>query len=402
MLKFCAVFAASGVAGTTIKGTIPLVTVNDAENGWSPYTYMAIDGGASVPMLVDTGSSAIAVCAGTNIGSAAATGKYGCGAYGDGTYGWVGSYFKGTATFGKGTEVVKDPTAIQFNLIQKENCEICTKNLSGIIGLDYGEDDYYNSAQPMPSSSHNGCGSSAGVIPGQFDKTLVVAGDSYTYAFIGPNRKNTGDPVIAFGNTAKNLLSTETNAGTALLSKQFTYWYAFSQALTFQFHGYSSSTFCATSTCSFTQHGTNADNVAISDSGTQQLVLPRGLFSKNFTDDDAEILKLPDALSLSIKVGTADITIPGIKQLMYDYDAVVDDVPVLGFPVHWVYDVLFDIMTDSTSAGKITFYERPGFNKFEETKIDPSLRVHGKHPRRIPGSRRIINGKEDRSKQASN
>lgn len=345
-------------------------------------------------MLVDTGSSALAVCPGTNVGAAKATGKYGCGAYGDGYNGWVGQYFQGTATFGRGTEVVKDPTDITFALIKKENTDICTDNIFGIMGLDYGEDSYYNQEQKLPApGGPETCGWSDGDYPGQFDKTLVVAEDLYTYALIGTNRKNSGDPVIAFGSTAYNLLNKSTNAGTASLSKKYTYWYAFSQPLTFQLHGYSSSTICASRYCSFTQQGTNADNVAISDSGTQQLVLPSGLFSNNFDpDNDTDISKLDDSMSVSIKVGTADITIPNIKQLLWDYDAVVENVPVLGFPVHWVYDVLFDIETDSSSAGKITFYERPGY-KFEENKFDPSLRVHGKYPLRIPGSRRIRGGK---------
>ena len=127
---------------------------------------MAVGGGSPVPVLVDTGSAEAAVCPGVEVGSAMPSQDFGCAQYGGQgapPNGWVGQFYNATVVFGRGAQSVVDPSKMSVAVITSQNTDICTANVQGIVGVNYGLVNVWPQKQPdlYNSSSGNLCGDMA-------------------------------------------------------------------------------------------------------------------------------------------------------------------------------------------------------------------------------------------------
>ena len=371
---------------------IPVVTINDPQNGWSPVTYVSISGGTSnVPLLVDTGSSSIAFCNDIDMGNSAETIYYGCNAYGDGSYGWVGSFYNALLSFGDYNEEVTDPELSFVALMKTQNAGMCTPNIKGIMGTDLSYDLRYVKEQVLPTSGHKDCSSTetASYYSGQFVKTMLNSADQYTFAFIGLSKERKREyvakdkveqtSVMAFGERARERVKNHTCAGSAAFASDENSWYTFSNDVTFDITGLKKDTDCMLLTggdCKVTIDNKKANNPVIIDSGTSQMILPwlHGAL-KEFEG------MITDETTLTISIGDV--------QLSFDSDTLIDwnkgehvitngdtSSARLGLPVFWMYDILFDVnakdLTEKNSYGNVNFYKRNSTTSGEKSFCTPT------------------------------
>ena len=356
---------------------IPVVTIND-EGTWRPVTYVSISGGTSnVPLLVDTGSSSIAFCNDIDMGNSAETIYYGCNAYGDGSYGWVGSFYNALLSFGDYNEEVTDPELSFVALMKTQNFGACTQNIKGIMGTDLSYDRRYVKEQVLPTSGHKDCSSTetASYYSGQFVKTMLNSADQYTFAFIGLSKERKREyvakdkveqtSVMAFGERARVRVKNHTSAGSAAFASDESSWYTFSNNVTFDITGLKKDTDCMLLTggdCKVTIDNKKANNPVVIDSETSQMILPWLLDIKDFEG------MITDETTLTISIGDVKLSIDSDTLLDWFneknmYPSGSTSSARLGFPVFWMYDILFDVnakdLTENkTSYGNVTFYKR--------------------------------------------
>jgi len=358
---------------------IPVVTINDPQNGWSPVTYVSISGGTSnVPLLVDTGSSAIAFCNDIDMGNSLKTIYYGCNAYGKGYNGWVGSFYNTSLTFGDYNEEVTDPELSSVALMKTQNAELCTPNIQGIMGTDLGSVSAFFEEQvlPKPGGPEN-CDftETAHHYSSQFGKTMLNSADQYTFALIGLSKERKKEfvakdkveqtSVMAFGERARERVKEQTSAGSAAFASDEKSWYRFLNNVSFDITGLKKDTDCMVLTggdCKVTvDNEKTTDTAVIIDSGTQPLVLP-------WLDGALKEFEgmITDETTLTISIGDV--------QLFFDSDTLIKwnrgnniatsgdtSSATIGFPVFWMYDILFDVNAKNLtekSYGNVTFYKR--------------------------------------------
>ena len=358
---------------------IPVVTINDPQNGWSPVTYVSISGGTSnVPLLVDTGSSAIAFCNDIDMGNSLKTIYYGCNAYGKGYNGWVGSVYNTSLTFGDYNEEVTDPELSSVALMKAQNAELCTPNIQGIMGTDLGSVAAFFEEQvlPKPGGPEN-CDftETAHYYSSQFGKTMLNSADQYTFALIGLSKERKKEfvakdkveqtSVMAFGERARERVKNQTSAGSAAFASDEKSWYRFLNNVSFDITGLKKDTDCMVLTggdCKVTvDNEKTTDMAVIIDSGTQPLVLP-------WLDGALKEFEgmITDETTLTISIGDV--------QLFFDSDTLIKwnrgnniatsgdtSSAIIGFPVFWMYDILFDVNAKNLtekSYGNVTFYKR--------------------------------------------
>jgi len=358
---------------------IPVVTINDPIRSWTPVTYVSISGGTSnVPLVVDTGSSTIAFCNKTDMGTSTKTKYYGCAAYGNGSSGWVGSYYYAQLSLGDYNESVTDPGSSFVGLMKTESSKFCTPNIKGIMGTDLNRNRFYAEEQLLPKpGGPNKCGSEwLGTYSGQFGKNMLNSANQYTFALIGLSKERNSEfvakdkveqtSVLAFGERARERVKEQTSAGSAAFTTDYEDWYTFSNNVTFDITGLKNETFCTVLTggdCKVTIDYEKTHQPVIIDSGHQQLFLP-WLNLDEHLKEFKEMVTEETTLTISI----------GDVQLSFDYDTLNDWVKgnnivasgstsfaKLGFPVFWMYDILFDVNTKDMSEksyGNVTFYKR--------------------------------------------
>ena len=361
-------------------GEIPVVTINDHINGWSPVTYVSISGGSSnVPLLVDTGSSTIAFCNNTDMGNSSKSIYYSCEAYGDGFNGWVGSMYIAQLSFGGYNEEVTDPELI-VALMKTQNSNLCTPKISGIMGADLGSPYGYFKEQVLPKPggpNHCNFTESAGSYNGQFGKSMLNSANQYTFALIGLSKERNSalvakdkfeqTSVMAFGERARERVKGQTSAGTALFASDKSFYYTFWNNVTFDITGLKNDTYCMVLTGGDCKVTIDNEKVYI-DSGTQELELP--WLIEYYNDAWVEFRDMiTDETTLTISIGDV--------QLSFDSDTLIDwykgenivtsgntSQATIGFPVFWMYDILFDVnakelnVKKDISYGNVTFYER--------------------------------------------
>merc|ERR1712086_17759 len=364
-----------------VDGTIPLLTVNDkGYMSWTPYTLISVGGGPPVKVLVDTGSSVTALCPGTDIGSAVPENEYGCCQYGDTApySGWVGQYHTGSVVLGDQSKLVSDPTDMTVALMTSQNSALCSPDIKGIMGVDYGRGWKYAKPQgPItnlngqllldskgePKTKWQGCSRTATEFKTSFDGTMMVAADEYKFAFIGVNKKNTGNPVMAFGITTTELLRSAKSVGQADFTSNTgndNTWFSFSGDVHFALKNWK---LCDDdeSKCEYTSHlPTNGDTPTIIDSGTQQIVLPSAweiLTSDHFQHMEKTKTLPPSSTTLEITIGSAKLVLPFSELLEQQHidlpqkGAATAQTPTIGFPAFWYYDFLFHIGGPKSSVG---------------------------------------------------
>ena len=358
---------------------IPVVTINDPQNGWSPVTYVSISGGTSnVPLLVDTGSSAIAFCNDIDMGNSLKTIYYGCNAYGKGYNGWVGSVYNTSLTFGDYNEEVTDPELSSVALMKAQNAELCTPNIQGIMGTDFGSVAAFFEEQvlPKPGGPEN-CDftETAHYYSSQFGKTMLNSADQYTFALIGLSKERKKEfvakdkveqtSVMAFGERARERVKNQTSAGSAAFASDEKSWYRFLNNVSFDITGLKKDTDCMVLTggdCKVTIDNKKANNPVVIDSETSQMILPWLLDIKDFEG------MITDETTLTISIGDVKLSIDSDTLLDWFneknmYPSGSTSSARLGFPVFWMYDILFDVnakdLTENkTSYGNVTFYKR--------------------------------------------
>jgi len=383
-------FKSTHCSATEILGEIPMLTVLDPINGWSPFTYLNIANASAVPVLVDTGSSNIAVCNTTDMGSSKALAMYGCSAYAGGNIGWTGQLYESEVVFGTKNEAVKDPEPSNIFRMRTQNSKLCTPNLKGIMGVDMAYNTYHDKPMPLPTRDTS-CPNGEYDLRPQFASSMMTAEDSYTFGFIGlsPYRNSPDETasVMAFGKTARERVENQISAGTASFSsaiEENLNWYTFTDSVTWELVGVNDDD-CAdyfeSKTCSQTfdlDIDYNKDNLpVVIDSGTQKLEIP-------FVDENALVAwaeAVNDDYMLIITIGEAELKFDNdaLKYLInQSSQAYVNDNPnamslahgkTLGFPVFWYYDIIFDVNWKEANSlgryGNVTFYERaPGNTGF--------------------------------------
>jgi len=372
-----------------VDGTIPLLTVNDPLLHWTPYTFFSFGGGTPVKVLVDTGSSITALCPGTHIGSAVLLeNEYGCCAYEDsaGTHnGWVGQFHRGSVVLGDQSKLVSDPTDMTVALITSQNTGVCTPDIKGIMGVDYGRDKKYGTPQKaiknfngtlmlegVGKSKWAGCvdKSNSKEFEPSFDGTMMVAADEYKFAFIGVNTHNTGNPVMAFGITTTELLRSAKSVGQADFTSQTgddNTWYTFSGDVHFAIKNWKVCDDDA-SKCEYTYPFSPSGNYpAVIDSGTQQIALPSawklmaGLMRqscKSLQEDENCLQHPPPSKStLEITVGSAKLVLP-LSEIWVNDGVKMSAQPIIGFPAFWYYDFLFHIIESGSVGGTLSVFSR--------------------------------------------
>jgi len=263
--------------------------------------------------------------------------------------------------------------------MKTQNFGMCTPYVKGIMGTDLGSDRRYVKEQALPTSDLNGCSSTetANLYRSQFGKTMLNSADQYTFAFIGLSKepppkweyvaKNKVEQtsVMAFGERARERVKEHTSAGSAAFENKKNSWYTFLNNVTFDITGLKKDTDCMVLTggdCKVTIDNEKANNPVVIDSGTSQMILPWLLGIKDFEG------MITDETTLTISIGDV--------QLSFDSDTLLDwfngnnmypsgstSSARLGFPVFWMYDILFDVnakdLTENkTSYGNVTFYKR--------------------------------------------
>merc|ERR1712086_198962 len=376
-----------------VDGTIPLLTVNDPWLSWTPYTFLSVGGGTPVKVLVDTGSSVTALCPGTDIGSAVSENEYGCCQYLDsqGTKnGWVGQHYKGSVVLGDQSKLVSDPNDMTVALVTSQNTGICTPNIKGIMGVDYGRGKKYGTPpqairspitgklslyrKKFPTSNWTGCPGVSTEFKTSFDGTMMVAADEYKFAFIGVNTHNTGNPVMAFGITTTELLRSAKSVGQADFTSQAGYdkiWYSFSDDAHFAIKNWKPCDDDA-SKCEYTYPSPKSGGTpAVIDSGTQKIVLPNAFWSGVMSiietldmklnaaalkHNSSTIVKykLPSSTTLEITIGSATVVLPLLELFEKGHirgSGSATSQPIIGFPAFWYYDFLFHIGDPKSLVG---------------------------------------------------
>ena len=56
----------------------------------------------------------------------------------NGDNGWIGEWYSSFVDFGTPEENVRSSSPIRVALIERQNTDICTPNLKGILGIDFG------------------------------------------------------------------------------------------------------------------------------------------------------------------------------------------------------------------------------------------------------------------------
>ena len=294
---------------------------------------------------------------------------------GNGSVGWVGSFYNASLSFGDYNEEVTDPELSVVALMKTENAGMCTSNIKGIMGTNLYLNQRYIKEQVLPTNGHKGCNSTetAGYYSGQFVKTMLNSADQYTFAFIGLSKERKREyvakdkveqtSVMAFGERARERVKNHTSAGSAAFTSDESAWYAFSNNVTFDITGLKKDTDCMLLTrgdCKVTIDNEKANNPVYIDSGTPQMILPwLHLHLERIITDET---------TLTISIGDV--------QLSFDSDTLIDwnkgehvttngdtSSARLGLPVFWMYDILFDVnakdLTENkTSYGNVTFYKR--------------------------------------------
>jgi len=311
------------------------------------------------------------------MGNSAETIYYGCNAYGDGSYGWVGSFYNALLSFGDYNEEVTDPELSFVALMKTQNAGMCTPNIKGIMGTDLSYDLRYVKERVLPTSGHKDCSSTetASHYSGQFVKTMLNSADQYTFAFIGLSKERKREyvakdkveqtSVMAFGERARERVKEQTSAGSAAFASDESSWYTFSNNVTFDITGLKKDTDCMLLTggnCKVTIDNEKTTGMpVIIDSGTQILVLP-------WLDGALKEFEgmITDETTLTISIGDV--------QLSFDSDTLIDwnkgehvitngdtSSARLGLPVFWMYDILFDVNAKNLTEnkyGNVTFYKR--------------------------------------------
>ena len=380
-----------------IAGEIPIWTEIDPVKGPIAVTHVSISGGSSnVPMIVDTGSSAISFCKPTDMGSSEPTGYYGCSSYGESTateeQGWAGELYETNLILGSDNETFAVPAVKAFKMDVYGNdgtTHICgTPSLSGIMGVDPFPVVIHDT--PRTNVSVEQCPPVANTntttnITGQFLSSAVTAGDLYTFGFIGmsPDRNSSdknGDSVFAFGETAQERVQNSDSVGSASFTARDlvdTSNYSFEGPVTYEFVGLKDDN-CTdlfiNGDCSYTYEPLDDAKANITeqqkktnlfiDSGTPGLMLPTVFLPQDFQP------LITDTTVLTITVGEAILEFDAdFLKYLIDLGALAGisytGEQVLGLPVFWKYDILFDVKIDElevgseSSYGGVTFYERP-------------------------------------------
>ncbi len=314
-------------------------------SGWRRvYTDIVFEGATKqTPVLIDTGSSELAVCPGTEMGNARPTGHYASCAYGDGSYGWVGEWYEGKVTFGTPGGCVTDSKPMLAAAMNNENAHLCTPHLKGILGVDFGGNTLYTSPQKIGEFTGRG----EVYRKESFATTMLNPGDDYTMAFIGVTPDNSGQAVIAFGSTAEEMLSRGTIAGSTLIIKSNTIWYTLKTPMTVSFRNVDG----LTDKITFNASSVNYDPII--DSGTPCLVLPNevqyAMFAAGFStgtlpSDAIIVIEMPGGLVLELPLSRLGNVAENVT---------FGSQPILGFPVFWIYDIKFQ-----TQKEVLSFYSR--------------------------------------------
>ena len=313
-------------------------------SGWHRvYTDVLFEGATeSTPVLIDTGSSELAVCPGTDMGSAKATKQYASCAYGDGSYGWVGEWYEGTATFGAQGESVTDSKPILAALISNENAHLCSPNLKGILGVDFGGNTLYSTPQKIGVGGEGKTSQKE-----SFATTMLNEADDYTMAFIGVTADNSGSAVIAFGSTAEEMLSHDTFVGSTQILKSNDIWYTLKTPMTVSFKNVEGLTGGTT----FNAPSVNYDPII--DSGTPSLVLPNVVRNAMYYAGFSLSTLPSDAIIVIEMPGDLILELPLSKLGNVAENVTFGSQPILGFPVFWIYDIKFQ-----TQKEVLSFYSR--------------------------------------------
>lgn len=297
-------------------------------------------GGAmtSTTVLVDTGSAEFAVCNQTDMGSAKATGKYAACSYGENNNGWVGEWYEGIVTFGSDGKSITDSKPILAARIQKDTSGLCNKNpnIKGILGINFGGNDLYDNPQKLGKQGQTSHVSQKE----SFASTMLNKGDDYTMAFIGVTTNNSSSAVIAFGATAKKMLSHKALVGSTPIQKHITDWYTITMPITVSFKNVKG----LTKKIEFKTSTVN--EYPIIDSGVTSLVLPNvvrdavlkaGLSFSSLPYNTIIVVEMPGGLTLELPLNKLGNNIEfGSK-------------PILGFPIFCLYDIEFQTKTEILS-----------------------------------------------------
>ena len=378
-------------------GAIPIWNAMVPDKGLTPMIHVSLPGGSSdIPMMVDTGSDAIAFCKSVEMSTnAESTGKYSCTSYGESTAteeeGWAGELYDTNLILGSNNETVLVSSVKVFQMEVYGNAgttNICEPpSLNGIMGISPLSQVLYD-ALPTPTEiSPAQCvitnnKSNTTLVP-QFLSSVVTEDDQYTFGFLGmaPYRNsstNHGDSVLAFGATAQQRVQDRVRTGSVSFAEHNTIetlTYQFAGPVTYEFVGLKDDDcedLFLNGDCSYTfvpYTGTNVTDEnkygnAYIDSGTTALILPTV-----FQDSDFQPLITDDTM-LTITVGDAALEFDAdfLRYLIGKgmlFGEGYTGVNILGLPVFWKYDILFDVdleklkIGSDSSYGGVTFYERP-------------------------------------------
>ncbi|MGC3936382.1 hypothetical protein ACOTTU_01100 [Roseobacter sp. EG26] len=325
---------------------VPLTTVFDPTQRYVITADVLLEGAWDrTPLLVDTGSSEMAICPDADLGSAPQKTpvEYGCAAYGDdqNQSGWVGTWFQADMVFGNGSEVTRGDKTIDFAWIahsDDENTAICRTGVQGILGMARDGNEIFNSARQVPKDER-GCGEAHDWnYQTTFNSVITQGVGASTMAFVGLNRDDDGYPLMAFGTAAQALLNTKTYVGTAPLIRNVTEWFALQTPIKIYLQN------VPHHTNKVTFDGSDGSHVIV-DTGTQQLIVPTA-FQDMLTSSD-----LPHNAELVVELPWDVFLKFPVKDLGLDNIGFADT-PTLGLPVFWYYDVHIN-----TDHGQVSFFD---------------------------------------------
>ena len=384
-------------AAAVVAGAIPIWNAMVPYKGLTPMIHVSLPGGSSdIPMMVDTGSDAIAFCKTVEMSTnAEPTGFYGCTSYGVSTEeeqeGWAGELYNTPLVFGTGNETFLVSSVKAFKMEVYGNggtTNICEPpSLNGIMGISPFSRVLYDAPPTNTEISPAQClftnnSSNTTLVP-QFLSSVVTEDDQYTFGFLGmaPYRNsstNHGDSVLAFGATAQQRVQDRVRAGSVSFAEHNsinTLTYQFAGPVTYEFVGLKDDNcedLFLNGDCAYTfvpYTGTNVADEnkygnAYIDSGTTALILPTV-----FQDSDFQPL-ITDNTMLTITVGDAALEFDAdfLRYLIEKgmlFGEGYTGANILGLPVFWKYDILFDVNIEKlkigsdSSYGGVTFYERP-------------------------------------------
>lgn len=264
-------------------------------------TNVKLDGASDpLPIFIDTGSSTLALCLEDgNVGDSTPNpGMYACNAYGDGTYGWNGTFRTGNMAFGTENEYEEAGSPVMFADIDWNGVN-CPVPGHGIAGVNFYSNEYFQQPIPRPSIETPDCLNAPRTKldgPAPLSKAAFLQGNDYTLAFIGLNLENEGNSVLAFGQTAQNLLAEYGDkVAEAPLQSNFNLWMALDASFTYEFFGFPA---CLKNPCKSTYTPTGGEKVII-DSGTPPVEIPPSVVEDLFGEEVVKEIQLQGNFELA-------------------------------------------------------------------------------------------------------